>query len=76
MAGQGAGRRLQRGGPIGALRSVSRRWPEPERDYREWHRHRAGNDFGLGATRLVRVAPLVVRTLCVRDIPVTVYDRD
>ncbi|MEE3921531.1 macro domain-containing protein [Micromonospora sp. BRA006-A] len=34
-----------------------RRWPEPECDYREWHRHRAGNDFGLGAVRLVRVAP-------------------
>jgi O-acetyl-ADP-ribose deacetylase (regulator of RNase III) len=124
----------------GFVLAVSRRWPEPERDYREWHRHRAGNDFGLGATRLVRVAPdvwvanmvgqrgmrrgsagppirydavecclstladradelgasvhmprigcglaggtwdriepLVVRTLCARDIPVTVYDRD
>ncbi|MDO3686776.1 macro domain-containing protein [Micromonospora sp. C28ISP2-4] len=41
----------------GFVLAVSRRWPEPERDYREWHRHRAGNDFGLGAVRLVRVAP-------------------
>jgi O-acetyl-ADP-ribose deacetylase (regulator of RNase III) len=124
----------------GFVLAISRRWPEPERDYRDWHRHRAGNDFGLGATRLVRVAPdmwvanmvgqrgmrrgsagppirydaverclaaladraeelgasvhmprigcglaggtwdriepLVLRTLCARDIPVTVYDRD
>ncbi|MEU1964798.1 macro domain-containing protein [Micromonospora sediminicola] len=123
----------------GFVLAISRRWPEPERDYRDWHRHRAGNDFGLGATRLVRVAPdlwvanmvgqrgmrrgsggppirydavercltaladhaeelgasvhmprigcglaggswqriepLVLRTLCARDIPVTVYDR-
>ncbi|MEW2589746.1 macro domain-containing protein [Micromonospora aurantiaca] len=41
----------------GFVLAVSRRWPEPERDYREWHRHRAGNDFGLGAVRLVRVTP-------------------
>nr|WP_231921394.1 macro domain-containing protein [Micromonospora auratinigra] len=41
----------------GFVLAISRRWPEPERDYRDWHRHRAGNDFGLGATRLVRVAP-------------------
>jgi O-acetyl-ADP-ribose deacetylase (regulator of RNase III) len=36
---------------------VSRRWPEPERDYRDWYRHRASNGFGLGAVRLVQVAP-------------------
>ncbi|NUO56698.1 MAG: macro domain-containing protein [Hamadaea sp.] len=121
----------------GFVLAISKRWPEPERDYREWHRHRAGNDFGLGAVRLIQVAadvwvanmvaqhgmktgsngppirydaverclarlaellpsgasvhmprigtglaggswdkiePLVVRTLCARDIPVTVYD--
>ena len=34
--------------------AVSRRWPQPERD-RDWHRHRAGNDFALGAVRLVPV---------------------
>ena len=26
--------------------AVSRRWPEPERDFRAWHRGRAGNDVG------------------------------
>jgi O-acetyl-ADP-ribose deacetylase (regulator of RNase III) len=35
--------------------ALSRRWPEPERDFRAWHRGRATNDFGLGATRLVPV---------------------
>ncbi|MEH1163962.1 macro domain-containing protein [Micromonospora sp. CPCC 205539] len=39
----------------GFVVAISRRWPEPERDYRQWHRGRAGNDFALGATRLVRV---------------------
>lgn len=34
---------------------ISRRWPEPERDYRDWHRHRASNDFALGAVRLIQV---------------------
>lgn len=37
--------------------AISRRWPQPERDYRGWHRDRAANDFGLGAVRLVRVGP-------------------
>src|SRR4051812_42867525 len=41
----------------GFVLAVSRRWPEPERDYRDWHRNRAGNDFALGAVRLVRVQP-------------------
>lgn len=41
----------------GFVLAISRRWPEPERDYRQWHRGRASNDFALGATRLVQVAP-------------------
>jgi O-acetyl-ADP-ribose deacetylase (regulator of RNase III) len=41
----------------GFVLAVSRRWPEPERDYRDWHRQRAGNGFGLGEVRLVRVRP-------------------
>ncbi|MDI6103967.1 macro domain-containing protein [Actinoplanes sp. NEAU-A12] len=41
----------------GFVLAVSRRWPKPERDYRAWHRGRAGNDFGLGAVRLVQVLP-------------------
>jgi O-acetyl-ADP-ribose deacetylase (regulator of RNase III) len=39
----------------GFVLAISRRWPEPERAYRGWHRQRAGNDFGLGATQLVQV---------------------
>lgn len=39
----------------GFVVAISRRWPEPERAYREWHRHRATNDFGLGAVQVVQV---------------------
>ncbi|GGW78730.1 Appr-1-p processing protein [Streptomyces lucensis JCM 4490] len=39
----------------GFVLALSRRWPEPEADFRAWHRDRAHNDFGLGAVRLVRV---------------------
>jgi O-acetyl-ADP-ribose deacetylase (regulator of RNase III) len=41
----------------GFVLAVSRRWPEAELDYREWHRHRAENDFALGAVRMVPVEP-------------------
>ncbi|PLW69539.1 Appr-1-p processing protein [Streptomyces sp. SCUT-3] len=41
----------------GFVVALSRRWPEPEREYRRWHRGRAGNDFALGAVQLVRVRP-------------------
>ncbi|MEU3773772.1 macro domain-containing protein [Streptomyces sp. NPDC032472] len=41
----------------GFVLALSKRWPEPEADYRAWHRGRAGNDFGLGSVRLVRVRP-------------------
>lgn len=43
----------------GFVLALSRRWPEPERAYRRWHRERAGNDFGLGAVQLVQVGPLL-----------------
>jgi O-acetyl-ADP-ribose deacetylase (regulator of RNase III) len=39
----------------GFVLAVSRRWPEPERAYRQWHRGRAG--FRLGAVQLVPVQP-------------------
>ncbi|MFB7781699.1 macro domain-containing protein [Streptomyces vinaceus] len=39
----------------GFVLALSKRWPEPERDYRAWHRGRSGNDFGLGALRVVQV---------------------
>ena len=41
----------------GFVVAISRRWPEPERAFRQWHRGRAGNDFGLGATQFVQVQP-------------------
>lgn len=37
--------------------ALSRRWPEPERDYRAWHRQRPANGFRLGAVRLIQVKP-------------------
>jgi O-acetyl-ADP-ribose deacetylase (regulator of RNase III) len=43
----------------GFVLAVSRRWQEPERDYRKWHRERAQNDFGLGAVQFVQVEPLI-----------------
>ncbi|MEU3788212.1 macro domain-containing protein [Streptomyces fructofermentans] len=43
----------------GFVLALSRRWPEPEADYRRWHRGRSGNDFGLGAVRCVRVEQYV-----------------
>ncbi|MGR3868396.1 macro domain-containing protein [Streptomyces graminifolii] len=39
----------------GFVLALSRRWPEPEKAYRAWHRGRAANDFGLGAVQLVQV---------------------
>ncbi|MEU0965731.1 macro domain-containing protein [Streptomyces sp. NPDC005917] len=43
----------------GFVLALSRRWPEPEKAYRAWHRDRAASDFGLGATQLVRVEPYI-----------------
>jgi O-acetyl-ADP-ribose deacetylase (regulator of RNase III) len=39
----------------GFVLAISKRWPEPERAYRVWHRQRAKNDFALGATQIVPV---------------------
>ncbi|MFF0532886.1 hypothetical protein ACFYT3_31510 [Nocardia amikacinitolerans] len=41
----------------GFVTALSRRWPEPERHYRRWHRDRSTNDFALGALQLVTVEP-------------------
>ena len=41
----------------GFVLALSRRWPQPEREYRRWHRGRAANDFCLGAVQLVPVRP-------------------
>ncbi len=39
----------------GFVLAISKRWPEPEQQYRDWHRNRAANDFELGATQIVNV---------------------
>jgi O-acetyl-ADP-ribose deacetylase (regulator of RNase III) len=41
----------------GFVLAVSRRWPQPEAAYRQWHAGRAGNDFALGAVQRVQVEP-------------------
>lgn len=43
----------------GFVLALSRRWPEPEAAYRAWHRDRAHNDFGLGASQFVQVEKYV-----------------
>lgn len=37
----------------GFVLAISRRWPEPEKSYREWFKNKTG--FALGETRLVKV---------------------
>ncbi|MFF4895023.1 macro domain-containing protein [Streptomyces sp. NPDC001068] len=39
----------------GFVLALSRRWPEPEKAYRAWHRDRAKNGFALGAVQLIQV---------------------
>jgi len=39
----------------GFVLAISKRWPEPEKNYRDWHRHRAKNDFSLGNVKFVNV---------------------
>lgn len=41
----------------GFVTAISRRWPQPEADYRAWYAGRANNDFALGRIRLIEVAP-------------------
>jgi O-acetyl-ADP-ribose deacetylase (regulator of RNase III) len=43
----------------GFVTALSARSDQPEQAYREWHRRRAENDFGLGAVRFVQVEPYV-----------------
>lgn len=40
----------------GFVLAISKRWPEPEKAYRAWHKERNANDFGLGKIQLVEVA--------------------
>lgn len=39
----------------GFVLAISKRWPQPEANYRAWYRERAHNDFGLGSAQFVRV---------------------
>jgi O-acetyl-ADP-ribose deacetylase (regulator of RNase III) len=39
----------------GFVLAISKRWPEPEANYRKWHRERSGNDFALGAVQMIAV---------------------
>lgn len=43
----------------GFVLALSRRWPEPERSYRDWHASRNKNDFGLAAVQFVQVEPYI-----------------
>lgn len=39
----------------GFVVAVSKRWEQPEKEYRLWHRNRAQNNFKLGNIQLVQV---------------------
>ncbi len=39
----------------GFVLAVSRRWPEPEREYRRWYRERGPDEFALGRVQFVQV---------------------
>lgn len=55
----------------GFVLAISKRWPEPEKAFRLWHRERANNDFALGSIQIVQVEPLIKN-----DIDVYIYDFD
>ncbi|PKV50051.1 O-acetyl-ADP-ribose deacetylase (regulator of RNase III) [Aquimarina sp. MAR_2010_214] len=40
----------------GFVLAISKRWQEPEKAYRKWHRNRAKNDFKLGAIQIIQVS--------------------
>lgn len=39
----------------GFVLALSKRWPEPERDYRDWHAGKLSLPFGLGHNQIVTV---------------------
>ena len=43
----------------GFVLAISKRWSEPEKSYREWHRNRAKNDFELGSIQVIQVADYI-----------------
>lgn len=40
----------------GFVLAISKKWPEPEKSYREWYKNNADNDFALGSTQLIQVS--------------------
>jgi O-acetyl-ADP-ribose deacetylase (regulator of RNase III) len=40
----------------GFVIALSRRWPEPERGFKDWYAKREQNDFALGAVQFVQVS--------------------
>lgn len=48
----------------GFVVAVSKRWKEPEKEFRRWARERDTNDFALGAVQFVQVEP----DLCVANV--------
>jgi len=38
----------------GFVLAISKKWPEPEKDYRKWHRERSSNNFNLGEVRFIQ----------------------
>ncbi len=43
----------------GFVLALSRRWKEPEQQYRSWYADRANSDFALGAVQMVQVEPYI-----------------
>ncbi len=39
----------------GFVLAISKRWTEPEANYRQWHRERAKNNFVLGSVQFIQV---------------------
>jgi O-acetyl-ADP-ribose deacetylase (regulator of RNase III) len=44
----------------GFVVAISKRWPEPEAQYRAWHQQGEPSGFRLGAIQLVRVEPALL----------------
>ncbi|WP_044208926.1 macro domain-containing protein [Flammeovirga sp. OC4] len=43
----------------GFVLAISKRWKEPETNYRKWHRERSKNDFALGNIQIIQVEEYV-----------------
>jgi len=44
----------------GFVVALSKRWPEPEREYRAWHKRGEAGGFRLGAVQMVAVTPTIL----------------